>query len=160
MVFARSKNCMCPQSAWRDLAFATAFVFGTFVPLAVAGQAESSARVAGAVRKADQYAGMVTNQTVTVAGQDFYRYFVFEWHERGMDERFAIAIRERPSARWGTQISIEFAQRRIFQAQLPSSRAGIKALSEQAAEIAQQKVADAEVERLLFRDADIGPDEI
>lgn len=142
------------------MTFAVALAFGAFAPLAVAGAAESSARVAGVVQKADQYAGMVTNQTVTVAGQDFYRYFVFEWHERGMDERFAIAIRERPSARWGTQISIEFAQRRIFQAQLPTSRAGIKALSERAAEIAQQKVADAEVERLLFRDADIGPDEI
>ncbi len=108
----------------------------------------------------EMYGGVVTDETVTVAGQDFYQYFVTAWRERDLSERYAISIHERPSPRWGTRVWIEYAQRRVFQAQLPTGRAGIRALSEQAVEMAYQKVADIEVERLLFRDADMGADEI
>lgn len=106
------------------------------------------------------YGGVVANQTVTVAGYDFYQYFVAAWRDRELSERFAISIHERPSARWGSQIWIQYAQKRVFQASLPSGRAGIKALSEQAVEIAFEKVAEVEVERLLTRNSDMGPDEI
>jgi curli production assembly/transport component CsgE len=102
----------------------------------------------------------VADQTVTVAGQDFYQQFVVAWRERDIAERYAISVHERPSARWGSQVWIEYAQRRIFQAALPAGRTGIRQLGEQAAEFAFQKVTDAEVERLLFRDADVGVDEI
>ena len=116
--------------------------------------------VVGKKVRRDLYGGVVTNQTVTVAGQDFYQYFVAAWREREMSERFAISIRERPSARWGSQVWVEYAQRRIFQAQLPTGRAGIKALSERAVDVAYQTIADAEAERVLLKDADIGSDEI
>ncbi len=108
----------------------------------------------------EMYGGVVVNQTVTVAGQDFYQQFVAGWRDRALSERYAISIHERPSARWGARIWIEYAQRRIFQAQLPTGRAGIRALSDQAVEIAYQQVTDIDVERLLFRDADLGADEI
>lgn len=108
----------------------------------------------------EQYAGIVANQTVTVAGHDFYRYFVASWRDRELSERYAISIHERPSARSGTQVWIEYAQRRVFHAALPAGRASIRLLSEQAVEMALQKVAEIEVERLLFREADIGADEI
>lgn len=129
---------------------------------AVAGEASPADLTTKSERKTlqDLYGGVVANQTITVAGQDFYQYFVSAWRDRDMGERFAISVHERPSARWGSQIWIEYAQRRVFQAFLPTGRAGIKALSEQAVEAAYQKIADAEVERLLFRDPDMGSDEI
>jgi curli production assembly/transport component CsgE len=108
----------------------------------------------------EQYGGLVANQTVTVAGQDFYQYFVAAWRDQDLSERYAISIHERPSARWGSRIWVEYAQRRVFQALLPTARAAIKALSDQAVAVAYQKAADAEVERLLFRDVDLGADEI
>lgn len=109
------------------------------------------------MRKLEPDSGRVTNQTVTAAGQDFFRHFAFAWHERDLAERFAVAVRERPSARWGTRICIEFAQKRIFEAALPRAPSAIRTLSEQAAEMAYQKVVDAEVDRLLFRHVDTGP---
>ena len=115
---------------------------------------------AGITIPQEQYGGLVANQTVTVAGQDFYQYFVSAWRDQALNERYAIAIHERPSARSGSRIWIEYAQRPIFQAVLPASRAAVKALSEQAVTITYQKVADTEVERLLFRDVDLGVDEI
>ena len=106
------------------------------------------------------YGGLVTNQTVTVAGHDFYQHFVAAWQEQAVSERFAISIHERPSARWGSQVWIEFAQRRILQIALPAGRSGIRAISEQAVAVVQQRIVDAEVERALFRNADLGADEI
>lgn len=106
------------------------------------------------------YGGLVTNQTITVAGQDFYQHFVAAWQELAVSERFAISIHERPSARWGSQVWIEFGQRRILQFALPAGRSGIRAISEQAVAVVQQRIIDAEVERALFRNADMGADEI
>jgi curli production assembly/transport component CsgE len=137
---------------------ATAFAAWTLVACADPGPEQPNRRD----RKvsSETYGGVVVNQTITVAGQNFYQCFVAFWRDREMSDRYAISIHERPSARWGTQVWIEYAQKRVFQAFLPSSIANIKALSEQAAEVAQQKVADVEVDRLLFREAEFGPDEI
>lgn len=108
----------------------------------------------------DLLGGVVVNQTVTVAGQEFFQHFVAAWRERELAERYAISIAERPSARHGSQIRIEFGQRRILQLQLSAGRASLQALGERAAELAFQRVADAELERLLLRDLDLAADEI
>lgn len=131
-----------------------------FLILLVSGATAEEVSKAGRKTLQELYGGVVANQTITVAGQDFFQYFVSAWRDRDMSERFVVSVHERPSARWGSQIWIEYGQRRVFQASLPAGRAGIKALSEQAVEAAYQKVADAEVERLLFRDPDMGSDEI
>jgi curli production assembly/transport component CsgE len=107
----------------------------------------------------EQYGGVVVDQTITVAGQDFYQNFNALWREKPLAERFAVAIREQPSVRWGNRIFIEYRQRRVFEAVLPPNRSNIKAISEQAVEIAYQNMVDTDVQRLLFRDQDIGPDE-
>jgi curli production assembly/transport component CsgE len=106
------------------------------------------------------YAGVVVDQTVTVVGHDFYQEFVALWREKDMSSRYAIAVIERPSARWGSQIWIEYAHRRVFQIFLPAARANVRAASAEAADAAFQNVVDAEVQRLLFRDPDLGADEI
>lgn len=108
----------------------------------------------------EQYGGLVTDQTITVAGQDFYQYFIALWRDKPLNELFVVAIRERPSARWGNRILVEYAQRRVFEAVLPSSRSNIKSMSETAAEISYKNVVDAEVQRKFFRDHDLGPDEL
>lgn len=106
------------------------------------------------------YAGVVVDQTITVAGREFYQHFASLWREKPMSERYAVSVHERPSARWGTQLWVEYAQRRVFQIFLPAVRANVKAASQEAVETAFQNVVDTEVQRLLFRDADLGMDEI
>ena len=51
---------------------------------------------------ADVAGGVVTSQPVTVAGHDFCQYFIAAWRDKDGSERYALAIRERPSARWGS----------------------------------------------------------
>ena len=103
--------------------------------------------------------GIVTSQPITVAGHEFCRYFVAEWLDKPGSDRYTIALRERPSARWGTQVWVEFGPRRVLQVQLPPARTELKALGENAAEGAYQAILDIERQRLLIRDADLAPDE-
>jgi curli production assembly/transport component CsgE len=107
----------------------------------------------------ESYAGVVTNQTVTVAGQEFYQNFITAWRDKELSDRYTLSIHERPSARWGSQLWIEFAQRRVFQTNLSTSRSAIKTASERAVEIAYQNIVDADVQRLLFREIDLAVDE-
>lgn len=113
--------------------------------------AESTARV-------DAW-GLVTCQAVTVAGHEFCAYLDAEWRDKPGSERYTIAIRERPSARWGTQVWIDYAQRRVYQAQLPPARAGLKELGASAAESVYQAILEVERQRQFVRDADLAPDE-
>ena len=43
---------------------------------------------------ADQLDGAVTDQTITVAGQEFYKNFCAFWHDQPLNEMFALAVRE------------------------------------------------------------------
>lgn len=103
--------------------------------------------------------GLVTCQAVTVAGHEFCDVLGAEWRDKPGSERYTIAIRERPSARWGTHIWIDFAQRRVYQAQLPPARAGLKELGASAAESVYQAILEIERQRQFIRDADLAPDE-
>lgn len=106
------------------------------------------------------YGGVVVDQTITVVGQNFYQMFVSVWRDKPNQDQFSIAIREKPSARWGNEIWVEYAQRRVFQATLPPNSSNIRAIADLAVEIAYKNVVNTEVQRLLFRDPDIGPDEL
>lgn len=108
----------------------------------------------------DPFAGVVLNQTVTVIGQDFYRHFVTAWRDKPMSERYTVSIHERPTAQLGSQVWIEYAQRKVFQIALPPSRSQIRAISEQAVEATHEAIVSTDMQRMLFRDQDMGPDEI
>lgn len=108
----------------------------------------------------DTDSGIVTNQAVTVAGQDFYQYFSSAWREKEGSDKYTIAIHERPSARWGSEVWIEYAQRRVFRTILPPARAAIKPIAERSADAAYQAVLQADTQRQLANDADLGRDEI
>ena len=103
--------------------------------------------------------GIVTSQPITVAGHEFCRYFIAEWLDKPGSDRYTIALRERPSARWGTQVWVEFGPRRVLQVQLPPARTELKALGENAAGSAYDAILDIERQRLFIRDADLAPDE-
>lgn len=107
----------------------------------------------------DTDSGVVTSQAITVAGHDFCQYFIAAWREKEGSERFTLAIVERPSARRGSEVRIDFAQRRVFETRLPAARAAIKSLSEDAAERTWQAVLEADAERKSINDADLAPDE-
>jgi curli production assembly/transport component CsgE len=108
----------------------------------------------------DALGGVVTTDTVTLAGQDFYTAFAQAWSAIPLSERYIVSVHERPSARYGSLVWVEYGQRRVFQAFLPIARANVKPIADGAAQIAFQNVMQADLTRLLFRDADMARDEI
>ncbi len=108
----------------------------------------------------DLFDGIVIDQTITRAGKDFYQLFSTNWHDQPLAERYTISVKEQPSARFGSQVYIMFGNRRIFQGQISPNRHQIKILSEAAVDIAYKAVTEGEMQRLLFKDPDIGQDEI
>jgi curli production assembly/transport component CsgE len=104
-------------------------------------------------------AGIVVNQTVTVAGQEFHAAFAVLWADKPEIPGYGLAIRERPSARRGTTVEVEHANRIVFRAYLPPTRSQIRPLAEQAVETAYENAVAAQVGKLL-RDDDLASDEI
>jgi hypothetical protein len=104
--------------------------------------------------------GIVTNGTFTLAGQAFYRQFCLAWYDKPLNEMFAIAIRECTSARRGNQVVVEHSGRVLFQGALPPFAAGLGQVSQQAVEVSYEAVVNAEVQRLLFSQDELAPDEI
>lgn len=103
--------------------------------------------------------GIVTSQAITVAGHEFSNYFIAAWRDKPGSERYTLAIHERPSARSGSQVWIEFSHRRVYQLQMPAARAALRERAEQAAEASYQAVLEADAQRVLVNDADLAADE-
>lgn len=116
--------------------------------------------VANQTNSADFDGGIITNQVITAAGQDFYQFFASAWRDKNGSERYMLAVHERPTARWGSEVWIEFKQRRVFRTFLPPARAGIRPIGEQAADIVYRSVLQLDAQNLLVNDADLGRDEI
>jgi curli production assembly/transport component CsgE len=107
----------------------------------------------------DRLAGTVTDQTITVAGHEFYKNFCAAWHDQALGEMFSLAVRELASARRGNQILVDYAGRTVFQAALPANRGNIRPLSERAVELTHAHMSNVELARMLLRDPDLGSDE-
>ena len=103
--------------------------------------------------------GMLVNQTITVAGQEFHGAFAAMWSDKPDISGYGLAIRERPSARRGTTIEVEHASRVVFRAWLPPARPQIRPLAEQAVEQVYESAIAAQVQQLQHDD-DLAPDEL
>lgn len=117
-------------------------------------------QASGADADADTLGGIVVNRSVTVAGQEFTQHFLSAWREHPGSEHLSLTIVERPSARWGSEVWIEYAQRRVFHTRLPTMRAALRQAGERAADLTFDTVLQAERQRKLIHDADLAPDEI
>lgn len=108
----------------------------------------------------DPYAGVVTDGTITFVGHDFYSEFVSAWRQQAGVEQFSLAIIERPSARWGSLVWVEYRNRQVFRAFLsPGQRDFVRQAGRNAAGIVYKNVVETEVGRLMFGDPDLARDE-
>lgn len=108
----------------------------------------------------DPLAGVVVNRTVTVLGKDFYQYFTAMWRQKDVSSQFSISIHERPSARFGSEIWVQFGQKRMFHTFLPPARAATKKISAMAVNMVYENIKNSEVERLMVKSPDLGPEEM
>ena len=116
-------------------------------------------RAAAADAEPPRAAGVVTVQTITTAGHDFSQYFLAAWRDQDGSDQVTLAIRERPSARFGSEVWIDYSQRTVLQLRLPPARAALPELAANAVQHVWATVQRTDAERKLFHDADLAPDE-
>ncbi len=106
------------------------------------------------------YAGVVTNQTVSFTGQGFYREFVTHWSDKERADRYSY---RHPRAAVGALGQPDLD--RVCQSQdipdLRLARTRRHQVHQRAGGgRAYQNVVEADIQRLLIREPDVGPDEI
>ena len=104
--------------------------------------------------------GVVINRTVTVLGWDFYQNFSEVWRAKYMNTKYTVTVYERPTALYGSEIWVQYRQKRVFHTFLSPARSAAKELSGRAVDIVYKNVVDMNVQRLLFNDVDLGPEEM
>ena len=109
---------------------------------------------------AEVYGGLVIDQTLSPNGREFYRSFVAAWTDRPRVDRYALVVRERPTPRQDSHISIDQGLRRVFQGRLPTRRGDLSEYAARVAEATYQFVGDAELQAQLFRDPDLAREEL
>ncbi len=108
----------------------------------------------------DPLTGIVINRTVTVLGKDFYRYFVTAWRQKDGENRYSLTVYERPSARWGSEIWIEYQRNQMFRIFLSPARQAARETSEQAAEIVHRNIIENEIRKALTQSEDLADEEL
>jgi len=131
-----------------------------FIAATAVLSATVTARAMAASTEQPRAEGVITVQTITTAGHDFSQHFLAAWRDLDGSDAVTLAIRERPSARFGSEVWIDYAQRPVLQLRLPPLRAALPEIAANAVQHVWSTVQRTDAERKLFRDADLAPDEI
>ncbi|WAB90366.1 curli production assembly/transport protein CsgE [Pseudomonas citronellolis] len=113
----------------------------------------------GRAGEEDELNGFIVDDTISHIGHDFYRFF----SERLRDSSrldFNLVVRERPSARWGSLVWVEFQQRVLYREFLAPNTAELKTVAYAAADRVAQAVVRQRLENLLQDTTDIERDEL
>lgn len=151
------------MTRWIKQVQAALFVFGWVAAYAATAQLEEGDPLQVKPEKSlldDPLRGIVVNRTVTVLGNDFYRAFTRSWHDKDGDNRYSIAVYERPTARFGSEIWVQYRQQRIFHMFLSPARQKARELGEQAARIVYENVVNSDIQRMLVQSQDLGEEEL
>lgn len=137
-------------------------LFGVaWLPLSCRAEAsekiENNDKLTETVFGEDDFPGSLVNQTFSLLGQEFFRAFSGKWLEDYAASKISLAVYERPSARWGSMVWVEYRFNRVFQVFLTPGRSRIKEIAENAVSTIYQKILDEELDRAnLFADPDMG----
>jgi len=104
--------------------------------------------------------GVVVDRTITMAGKTFFRQFSQLSLDNPIIGNANIAIHERPSARWGSQIWITEGNNIIFEATMPPRLSEIDDYVEAAIEQVEELLIRRTIIQALESDPDLADEEI
>ncbi|MGL5006575.1 MAG: curli production assembly/transport protein CsgE [Plesiomonas sp.] len=103
-----------------------------------------------------EIAGLITNRTITPVGHDFYRLFSEKWQA---SDHINLTIYEKPSARWGSIITIKNEQNTLFRTVLFPSKKSLDKSVNQAVNITADNLAKIMFDKALLNTDELAPDE-
>lgn len=113
------------------------------------GQAQSEAELSG----------LIIDNTITRFGHDFHRYLSFQLQDASALES-DLVVRERPSARWGSLVWVEYGQRTVYRRFLQPNVAEIEPIATQAAQLIMEEINRSKLQNLLQDTFDMDRDEL
>lgn len=100
--------------------------------------------------------GLLTDHTVSSVGHDFYRAFSDKWESSFTG---SLTINERPSARWGSWITITADQDVIFQAFLFPTKRDFDRNVDIALAVTDEAIKRRQIDKTLLSTGDLTHDE-
>ncbi len=103
--------------------------------------------------------GVLVDRTVTMTGKTFFRQFSQLSLERPVIGEANLAIYERPSARWGSQIWVTLDNQPVFEATMPPRLSEIDRYVSVAVEQVEQRIIRQTILEALENDPDLADKE-
>ena len=100
--------------------------------------------------------GLLTERTVSSVGHDFYRAFSDKWES---SYTWNLSINERPSARWGSWITITVNQDVVFQTFLFPTKRDFDSNVNAAVAQTQEALDRRQIDQALLSTGDLARDE-
>lgn len=116
----------------------------------------TSAATAG---EEDEMLGFIIDDTISHIGHDFY-YSFSERLRATSPMDFNLVVRERPSARWGSLVTVEYEQRLVYRRFLPPNTVELKDDAYNAADWVRGQITQRKLENLLQDTTDLERDEL
>lgn len=100
--------------------------------------------------------GLLTDRTVSSIGHDFYREFSHKWESSFTGN---LSINEKPSARWGSWITVTLEQEILFQLFLFPTKRGFEQNVDIALAQTQAALQRRQIDNVLLSTGDLTRDE-
>ncbi|KAB0495612.1 curli production assembly/transport protein CsgE [Pseudomonas vancouverensis] len=107
----------------------------------------------------DEMLGFIIDDTISHIGHDFYYSFSERLRATSRMD-FNLVVRERPSARWGSLVTVEFQQRLVYRRFLPPNTVELKDEAYEAADLVRMEIVRRKLEALLQDTTDLERDEL
>jgi hypothetical protein len=106
------------------------------------------------------HGGLVLDATVTVLGYEFFSAFAVAWRELDAQQRYSVTISEVPNARFGSTMRVHSRGKTLYASLVRPNRLAARETAQAVAGDIFQNMMRAEAEEALFRDPDLGPEEL
>ncbi|PWB33907.1 curli production assembly/transport protein CsgE [Pseudomonas sp. SDI] len=107
----------------------------------------------------DEMMGFIVDYTVSHIGHAFYNSFTERLRATSRLD-FNLVVRERPDARWGSLVTVEFQQRLIYRRFLPPNTVELKDVAYEAADLVRAEIVQRKLQSLLQDTTDLERDEL
>ena len=107
----------------------------------------------------EEMLGFIVDDTISHIGHDFY-YSFSERLRATSPMDFNLVVRERPSARWGALVTVEYQQRLVYRRFLPPNTVELKDEAYDAADWVRGQIVQRKLEAMLQDTTDLERDEL
>lgn len=103
--------------------------------------------------------GFIVDNSISNIGHEFYRFFTERLSDTSRLD-FNLVVSERPSARWGSLVWVEYERGIVYRRFLPPNTAELKSTAYEAADFVKEEITRRKIENLLQDTIDLDKDEL